>query len=390
MNSPALRDIINTTSRKTIGLMSGTSADGLDIAYCDVNVVSRTLTCISASTIPFPDSLRERILAIAQAGSVNLTELMGMSTYLGSFYADSIEQFCAANHTAKSDIDLIGCHGQTIGHLSKPIRILDRQCRGTLQIGEAEMIAKTLGVVTVSDFRSGDIALGGSGAPLVPLYHQLRFAEQEKLRVIVNIGGIANITVLRGTTECHATDTGPGNCLIDTAMQAAYQLEYDEDGIIAGSGSINRKLLAQLEDDRLFSRPLPTSLDRKEMIDLLNRYKLLPLTGEILKMDLIATVTELTVTRIGDCVMELTKGVKPDSVLVCGGGVYNRYIMSRLQSMFGDSAVGSTGDFGSSPEFVEAEAFAYLANLTLDSLPGNLPDVTGAGRKAILGKIIQP
>jgi anhydro-N-acetylmuramic acid kinase len=390
MSRSTLRSIINKTSRKTIGVMSGTSADGVDLTLCEVDVASRRLVNVASETTPYPDALRDKILAISVTGSINLAELMGLSTYLGHYYADCIEEFCALHALALSEIDLIGSHGQTIGHLSEPIPVLDRQCRGTLQIGDGDVIAKRLGVVTVSDFRAGDIAVGGSGAPLVPLYHQLRFAKDGALRVVVNIGGIGNITALSGMTECCATDTGPGNCLVDTYMRKTYRKQFDGGGMVAQSGSIDQELLGQLGGDTIFNRTLPTTYDRKEVVDLLERYEVLSVSGERAEADVVATLSELTVRRIYDAALQLMQGKKPETVLVCGGGGHNKFFTARLQRHFGGAPVISTGDFGSDPDFVEAEAFAYLANLAVEDQTGNLPGVTGAQRGAILGKISQP
>jgi anhydro-N-acetylmuramic acid kinase len=179
------------------------------------------------------------LLDIANVGSINLDELVALSYYLGHFYAECVGKFCGGAGIPLTSIDLVGSHGQTVAHLSQPRLILGSRHRGTLQIGEAEVIAKRLGIFTVSDFRAADIALGGSGAPLVPIYHQCRFAEPGCLRVIVNIGGIANITLLDGTDRIAATDTGPGNCLIDGCMQALYGHPYDAGGKIALSGSVD-------------------------------------------------------------------------------------------------------------------------------------------------------
>jgi len=370
--------------------MSGTSTDGLDVALCDVEVRQRHIRNILSQSFPYPDTLRSKLFEIAHVGNANLNELVALSYYLGHFYADCVDRFCSANGLPLTSVDLIGSHGQTIAHLSQPRSILGSHHRGSLQIGEAEVIAKRLEIATVSDFRAADISLGGSGAPLVPIYHQCRFAEPGCLRVVINIGGIANITLLDGTDRIAATDTGPGNCLIDGCMQVLYDQPYDAGGKIALSGRVNPELLGRLRSDETLTRVLPTSFDRKELYELANRHHLLADDGQVNKDGIVATISELTAITIADTICSLSNGATLDRLLICGGGVYNGYILSRLKQRFGDQRVISTADYGSDPEYVEAEAFAYLANLTIEAEPASVPAVTGASRRSVLGKISQP
>jgi len=370
--------------------MSGTSTDGLDVALCDVEIHQQRIQNILSQTFPYSDILRSKLLDIANVGSANLHELVALSYYLGHFYAECVETFCRVNGLPLASVDLIGSHGQTIAHLSQPRLILGSRHRGTLQIGEAEVIAKRLGIFTISDFRAADIALGGSGAPLVPIYHQCRFAKPGCLQVIINIGGIANITLLDGTDRVTATDTGPGNCLIDGCMQVLYGQPYDAGGRIALSGRVDPDLLRRLRRDETLTRFLPTSFDRKEVFELTDRHHLLATMGQINKEGVVATVSELTAITIVDAINSMSNGAAPDRLLVCGGGVFNDYILSRLKQRFGDQRVVSTADYGSDPEYVEAEAFAYLANLAIEAEAANIPAVTGASRQSVLGKISQP
>ncbi len=370
--------------------MSGTSADGLDIVLCDVDVRRRSLRNVLSSFSPYPDILRNKLLTIAQAATADMRELVAMSYYLGHFYARCIERFCSDGGISPTAVDLVGSHGQTVAHLSQPYPILGRRFRGTLQIGEAEIIAKQLGIVTISDFRSGDVALGGSGAPLVPLYHQHRFAEPNFLRAVVNIGGIANVTLLAGTDRIAATDTGPGNCLIDGCLETFYGRTHDVDGEIALSGRTNVDLLERLRRDPILNRPLPTTYDRREMFELAERHGVFAPRREIDEADIITTVSELTAVTIAAAVVGLSGGVVPDQLLICGGGVFNKYVVSRLRQRFGSERVVSTADRGSDPAYVEAEAFAYLANLALEGEVASVPAATGASRPSILGKISQP
>ena len=390
MKSLSLESLLRKETRMTLGLMSGTSADGLDIAYCEVNAQKRSLKNLASATISYPVPLQETVLKIARDASVNLSELIGLSYYLGHFYADAIEQFCREHDLPTDKIDLIGSHGQTIAHLSMPIQFLDRKVSGTLQIGEVEVIAKRLGAVTISDFRSGDIAVGGSGAPLAPIYHQAIFAREGETNVAVNIGGIANITVLESNGECVASDTGPGNCLLDTVVRQRTGKHFDADGALASSGAVDAKLLDELLRTEIFQRRLPVSHDRGEVLRILENQTIASQLANLDTQSALATLSEMTALSIKHATEHLLDGARATSVIVCGGGAHNRFLMSRLRQHFEGVKVEGADAFSSNVDFVEAEAFAYLANLTLNSQTGNLAQVTGASRTAILGKISMP
>ncbi len=384
-----LKDLLDKKTRRTVGLMSGTSADGVDLAYCEVNVGEKRLNTLHTLSVAYPEPLRLKVLDLAAVGRVDLKELIALSQCLGHFYVKAIEHFLAVAKLAPDDIDLIGSHGQTVAHLATPVRILQQQYRGTLQLGEAELIAKKLGVVVVSDFRAADVAVGGSGAPLTPIYHQHRFATPNRTRLIVNIGGIVNITLLAGE-QCLATDTGPGNCLIDHLMNLIYRRSHDRNGEIALSGTIDNALLSRLQGDPIFRQKPPVSLDRKVTIDIIKRRQIqIPKDTES-RRNLITTVSELTVWSIHRGLRRLAPAVEPDEVLICGGGFFNEYVRKRLRDYFAGSIVTGTNEYGVDPAFVEAEAFACLANLALDSAVGNVTAATGADRSVILGKISQP
>lgn len=390
MKSASLESLLRKESRMTMGLMSGTSADGLDIAYCEVNAHNHSLKNLASATVAYPSTLQAKILQFAGEGSANLTDLIALSYHLGHFYADAIAKFCGDHDISTSKIDLIGSHGQTVAHLSKPIQYLDRKVGGTLQIGEAEVIAKRIGVVTVSDFRSADIAVGGSGAPLAPVYHQALFSRQGETNVAVNIGGIANITVLKSNGECAATDTGPGNCLLDTLVRQRTGKHFDADGAMAAAGIVDAQLLEALLGAEVFQRSLPVSHDRGEVLRVLDGENVSALLSKLDTQTVLATLGELTTITIRRASDQLLAGATPGSIIVCGGGAHNRFLLSRLQQHFKNSNVVTADAFSSNVDFVEAEAFAYLANLTLNSQTGNLTQVTGASRTAILGKISMP
>jgi anhydro-N-acetylmuramic acid kinase len=385
-----LEELLKIKERTTIGLMSGTSADGVDIACCRVNVAAATLKNIASATIPYPASLRDEILSLVSRGSAPLTELAALSHHIGEFYAEAVLDFLANSGLKQGDIELIGSHGQTVAHLVQPLRIEEREHLGTIQIGEPEVVAKRLGITTVSDFRWADIAVGGRGAPLTPLYHQHRFGSDEKTRLIVNIGGISNITLLCDKNHLDATDCGPGNCLVDHLLGLLYSENYDKGGQVAASGYVEGKLLDRLKQDVIFRRELPAALDRREIIGMFDRCDVRLPTESQSKRDLVATVAELTPWSIRHGCEIIGPGKTPQEIIVCGGGVHNQYFMSGLQNLFSSSIVSSTETFGSDPDYVEAECFAYLANLTLNGAAGNVPQVTGATRQVVAGKISQP
>lgn len=390
MNYEQFKSILERPTRRTLGLMSGTSADGVDIAYCEIDARSRQFQNWYSATFPYPAALREAILEIAKSDTVRPTELIILSTTIGHFFADSIGQFQKQFQISADDIDLIGSHGQTVAHLSRPVYTDFRKLTGTLQIGDGDIVAKRTAIVTVSDFRSGDTAVGGSGAPLAPIYHQFRFASEQEDRVIVNIGGISNITVLTKSGECIASDAGPGNCLTDSLVMQLTGRQFDTGGMLASAGLINEPLLKAFLDNEIMHRALPTSYDRGEFVRLLYRPEI---QSQILTVGVetaLATLNELTAVGIRNAVERLTPGLSPQLVLVCGGGLHNDLMINRLRHHFAKAKVDSTTQFGSDADYVEAEAFAYLANLTLNLEPGNLPHATGAARAAVLGKISLP
>jgi anhydro-N-acetylmuramic acid kinase len=385
-----LRRILELKKRNTIGLMSGTSADALDIAWCEIDAGERNVENLGSATIPYPGELRQRILALAESTKVAPADLIALNRRLGEFYADAVRQFAVDRKLPLAKLDLIGSHGQTVAHVSGYSDSASPHSAGTLQIGEGEILAKNLGVVAVSDFRWADIAVGGRGAPLAPIYHLHRFGSKRSARLVINIGGIANITLLPDDECCLATDTGPGNCLSDHLMQRFEGVPYDRDGELAAKGVVDVGLLERLKEERLFSIKLPTAFDRREMIELLMRnVPEIPLDAQK-RSDLIATVCELTVWAIMRGVETISADVKPYEVLVCGGGIHNSYLMNRLRKSFTDATVCSTDRYGSDPDYVEAECFAYLANLALDGIPAGLPHVSGGKRSVIMGKISQP
>lgn len=390
MSTNSLIELINKPIRRTLGLMSGTSADGLDIALCEVNIEERRLRNVASMTMDYPDELRAAILEIAHSGAVSLKELIALSNYIGWFYTQAVADFMVATDTDRATIDLVGAHGQTIAHLAKSSQYINRKVRGTLQIGECEYLAKKLGLVTVSDFRSADIAVGGSGAPLVPIYHSLRFADAAFNRVVINIGGIANATVLTTDGAVIASDVGPGNCLLDTFSRRALDTRFDHNGELAQQGRVDDLLLERLQMHPALQQMPPLSLDRGDLTRMLDSPPIASQLAQLPPADVLATLCEYGVRFIHRSTRALFGERTLDELIICGGGAHNQALMTRLEQAFAPARLTTTSEFGSHIDFVEAEAFAFLANLTLSQQSGNLPQVTGASRPVVLGKISLP
>ncbi|HEX7046766.1 MAG TPA: anhydro-N-acetylmuramic acid kinase [Gammaproteobacteria bacterium] len=357
-----------------IGLMSGTSLDGIDAALVDF---SSGVAVTHAATTPFEDDLRDALQhLIEQPESASLDDIARADAQLGLAYAAAVHGVLAKAQVPAERISAIGCHGQTIRH--RP----DTTPAFTWQIGDANRIAAATGIPVVADFRRMDMAVGGQGAPLVPAFHAAMFASDDELRVVVNIGGIANITRLGPTVTGY--DTGPGNGLMDAWIQHSKGERFDRDGAWAASGKVNDELLATLSADPFFHQAPPRSTGREHF----NRQWLLQhLSGlHLPPEDVQATLLALTVESIA---RELHRA-SADRVLLCGGGARNRVLREALATALHDIPVDVTDALGVSADFVEAAAFAWLARERLAGRPGNLPSVTGAGRPVPLGAVYLP
>lgn len=360
-----------------IGLMSGTSADGIDAALVEFKPAPQLL---ASHFLAYPPELRQRILLLA-AGTVSgdTLDVAGeLDAELGQWFARAANELLLQAGLPASRVRAIGSHGQTVRH--RP----NRQHPFSLQIADPNVIAARTGITVVADFRRRDIALGGQGAPLVPAFHHAVFNDPHQDRAVVNIGGIANVTLLpAGQGRVTGFDTGPGNVLLDTWSSAELGKPYDTGGEYAASGHIAAGLLQDMLADDYFAAPPPKSTGREHF----NAAWLEPhLQRHALPApDVMATLVELTAQSIIDAILH--HAVATARVLVCGGGTHNHYLMQRLATLFGESRVESTELHGIHPDWVEAMAFAWLAQETLAGRPGNLPDVTGASRAAVLGAI---
>jgi len=355
-----------------IGLMSGTSADGIDAALVDFSESSPKL--IATYYSPYSSSLREKIHALCAPGENEIERLAEIDVLLGKAFANTVNTLLKNQAISPEKIHAIGSHGQTIRHYPK--------LTFTLQIGDPNIIAAETGIVTVADFRRKDLAFGGQGAPLVPAFHQQIFSAKEKNRAIVNIGGIANVTLLSPHNESVlGFDTGPGNTLLDAWIHSQQKKPYDENGDWARLGSLNQDLLHALLLDPYFKLAPPKSTGREYFnLDWLQKYLA---NRTISPADVQATLVELTAQSIMNAIKTHLQAA---DVFICGGGVHNQFLIERLraQSAF---TIKSTEEFGIPPDWVEAIAFAWLAKQTLNRQPGNLPSVTGAKKNTILGGI---
>lgn len=360
-----------------LGLMSGTSFDGVDAALVDFGLKKPKL--VASYSHPIPSALKDNLLAAMnpewQCGLVSIGHL---HQQLGELFADASNNLIQNANIDRRLICAIGSHGQTLWH--QP----NGKYPFSLQLGDANMIAERTGITTVADFRSRDIAAGGQGAPLVPAYHQELLSHPEKSRAIVNIGGIANITLLPAGNLKRQTsgyDTGPGNGLIDAWILKHKKHFFDRDGDWGRHGKILPDILETLLKDDYFSITPPKSTG-KELFNLswLNE-KLGRQIDALEAQDIQATLTELTAKTISDNIGSF------DEVFICGGGVHNKYLLERLKYHMPDILIESTQELGVDPDWMEAMAFAWLAKQRLEGKTGNLPIVTGAKGKRILGAI---
>ena len=362
-----------------VGLMSGTSLDGIDAAV--VEVEGDHVRVCAFETFELRDKFKEPILRLHEPGFDELDALGMLDRALGYSFADAALRVVEKAGLEVDQITAIGSHGQTIRHRPQGMHDSDPF---TLQIGCAATIAHRTGITTVSDFRSRDIAACGQGAPLVPFAHQRLFAEDDKNIAVVNIGGIANITYLGAAGSVLGFDTGPGNMVMDALMQTMTDARfgYDAGGELAASGQINQPLLATLLEHPFFKKTPPRSTGREDFgEDVVHQL----MAVDICDADKMATACELTAQSIAASIKYLP--AVPDRWFVCGGGAHNQHLLTRLAHLMPTAAVQSTSVLGLNPDAVEAVAFALLAAQTLTGKPNTLAGVTGALHDVCGGQI---
>jgi anhydro-N-acetylmuramic acid kinase len=358
-----------------LGTITGTSVDGLDMALLDL---SDGIRLAAAQTEPFPPELREQLLELSQPGNDHLDRVGEMDTALGQFIGEAVNRFLIETGIAAAEVAAIGSHGQTVRHrpdLTHPF---------TWQIGDPNRIAETTGITTVADFRRRDMAAGGQGAPLVPPFHAALFRTEGENRVVVNIGGIANVTILPGDPSRPVTgfDTGPGNCLLDAWCASQTGEAFDRDGQWARSGVPQDDLLQAMRWDPYLGRPPPKSTGREYFnLAWLDQYR-----GAEADRDVQRTLLELTAMTILDAVEQWASDRQ--RLIVCGGGRLNAFLMERLAELC-DAPVEASEAHGFDGDAMEAAAFAWLAARRLDGRAGNAAAVTGAIGPRVLGAVYQ-
>ena len=364
-----------------IGLMSGTSLDGVDGVLASLPADGQPMATLATAYVPFPDDLRAALMALQAKGENELQREAMTANQLVAYYAQCVAELLEKSAIPAAYIRAVGVHGQTIRH--RP------ELGYTRQTNNPALLAELCGIDVIADFRSRDVAAGGQGAPLVPAFHQAVFGNEEQARVAVNIGGISNISILpAGKLEATSGfDTGPGNVLMDAWIGRHQGQSYDADGAWGASGKPDAALLASLRGDAYFALPPPKSTGRDLFhIDWLDAQ--LASHTHLAPADVQATLTAFTATTIADAILE--HAPQTGAVYVCGGGAYNTYLLRSLEEALSTGAgraiaVFSTEALGIAPNHVEALAFAWLAQRFCLRLPGNLPAVTGARGLRVLG-----
>jgi anhydro-N-acetylmuramic acid kinase len=358
-----------------LGLISGTSMDAIDAALVDFDAVP--LRVVAASATPYSAALKDRVAALVdRPQSAPLDEIGQVDVEVGRAFGAAAGALLRDFGIARERVSAIGSHGQTLRHR------IDLPTPFTWQIGDPNSIAEATGLTVVADFRRRDVAAGGQGAPLVPIFHDRVFRTEREDRVIANVGGIANITVLRRNMPVLGFDTGPGNRLLDAWISRHQALSFDRDGTWAAGGHCDDALLAALRDEPYLRLPAPKSTGR-ELFNL--DWLQVKLTGVRLDpRDVQATLLEYTAATIADAV----RMHAPDSAIyVCGGGAHNAALLAALRRQNGVGRVASTSELGVDPDYVEAIAFAWFARQTLAGIATSVPSVTGAAGARILGGI---
>jgi anhydro-N-acetylmuramic acid kinase len=390
-----LHKIREKAERVILGLSSGTSADGIDAALVRIkgSGLGVEIDVISYETFPYPDSLRVRLLKDMGPNSAGAAELCLISSYLGEIFSFSAKSLCKKCSFPLEEVDAIGFHGQTIYHHPEPFAFPGFPVTGTVQIGNPALVAERTGRIVVSDFRSRDMAAGGQGAPLISYLDYVLFNHRSRGRILLNIGGVANVTGIPAASPPEAViafDTGPGNALIDAAIChfSEGKKSFDEGGLLARQGKVYEELLSSLLKHPYFLKLPPKSLD-KETFGKAFFNKLIKDNPDLTSANTVATMTQFTVRTIVMSIIEflIQKEVSYEEIIVSGGGANNQTIVGELRKNFPRLSLNSADDYPITGRAKEAVLFAFLANETIMGNPGNLPSATGAKNPVILGSI---
>ena len=398
-NIKNLYAIANKPTRKVIGLMSGTSMDGLDIALCEISGAgsSLQLKLIQAATVSYKEDARQNILSIFSKETVSVEKLCLIHPWLGKLHAKMILETLKAWGISPTEIDLIASHGQTIYHAPKSLHPNDSFGSATLQIGEADHIAVDTGIITVSDFRQKHIAAGGEGAPLSVYGDYMLFASKTENRILLNIGGISNFSYLPAGSNLNtilSSDTGPGNTIMDAYMRAHFNQAYDKDAAIAKKGVVHQELLNALKANAFFSLPFPKTVGPELFnLEYLKQAQIQSNTTNLAKEVIVATLNLFTAETIAEAIMQVIGNLQDVSSMnvlyISGGGMHNPILLAHLSNLLAGIKVLSLDELGFNPDAKEAILFALLAN---EAVAGEAMQIGGnATKKPItMGKISFP
>lgn len=389
-----LSQIAAKEQKLILGLMSGTSLDGLDIALCRISDTGENteVQLQEFKTISYPQELMQKLRKIVSVETVTLQDICLIHSRMGDYHADLILQALKEWHVEPGQIDCIASHGQTIYHAPATHHQGENMQNATLQIVDGDHIARKTGILTVSDFRQKHTAAGGEGAPMAALTDTMLYKDETESRLLLNIGGIANFTYLPAAklkTEVITTDTGPGNTLIDQAMQNFFNQPYDKDGMVASRGTVHVGLLNQMLQDPFFSLPLPRTTG-PELFNLewVKKNQQIAGADNISNDDLIATLTWFSAQTIADTIKNICKGSLPE-VYLSGGGIHNTQLINWIEELL-EQPTHSFEEIGFNPDAKEAVCFAVLANEALSGEAFTINTKQNAGRNVNFGKISLP
>jgi anhydro-N-acetylmuramic acid kinase len=397
MSDSLLRRLIDKDRRLMAGVMSGTSVDAVDVAFAYVEGSGPSLRVepVGAGTAPIPDALRRIVEDNMVIETSSVRDLTLLNVRLAHLYADAVREASERSGVAISDIDAIGLHGQTLWHQPDPTELAGMEVAATLQIGDPSVLANLVGLPVVGNFRAADMALGGQGAPLVPYFDWAVFRSGSEDRILLNLGGIANVTALTAggrLEDVLAFDTGPANTVLDALARRFLDARFDVDGTAARRGTASDALLDEMLGHPWFASSPPKSTGRElfseRYVDaFIDKARGFGLGQE----DLFTTAAELTIRSVGRAYESfVAPSVRPSCVIVSGGGVHNPVLMEGLSRVFAGIPVESSAEHGIDPDAKEALCFATLAHETLSGAPSNVPSATGAADRAILGTICIP
>ena len=380
--------LFNKKSRIVIGVLSGTSVDGVDTVLLKIrgNGINTRIEVLDFESYPIKKDLKEFILKCSSVNTGNAENICKLNFLIGHLFAHSIKKLITRNNLLTKDIDLIGSHGQTIYHYPFNHKLFSFNSKSTLQVGDISVISNQTGITTVGDFRTADISVNGDGAPLVPYLDYILFSSSSVNRVIVNIGGISNITFLKRSgkeNDAKAFDSGPGNMIIDHLTKKFFNRKYDMDGRIASKGRIDPELFKMIcSKDKFYRKSPPKSTGREYysenfIDDILRSFR------KSLPEDILATFTYFTAYSLYYNVKKFT----PDELIISGGGARNLTLMNYIKDIFKNTRVKLMDMNGINPDNKEAVLFAVLANELISGNKTNMPAVSGSDRKVYLGKI---